>query len=68
MAKQLFGDADPVGQLIRIRKVPFTVIGVLERKGQSLMGQDQDDVILVPMTTARNRVFGDPQGKLRASA
>ena len=65
VAKQLFGDADPVDQQIRIRKVPFTIVGVLEKKGQSMMGQDQDDVILVPLATARNRLFGNPQGKLR---
>jgi putative ABC transport system permease protein len=58
VAHNLFGDADPIGQVIRIRKVPFTVIGVLESKGQSLMGQDQDDVILMPISTARNRVLG----------
>ena len=65
VAQQLFGDADPVDQQVRIRKVPFTIVGVLERKGQSMMGSDQDDVILVPLTTARNRLFGNPQGKLR---
>jgi putative ABC transport system permease protein len=65
VAKQLFGDADPVDQQVRIRKVPFIIVGVLDKKGQSMMGQDQDDVILVPLTTARNRLFGNPQGKLR---
>ena len=65
VAKQLFGDADPVDQQVRIRKVPFTIVGVLDKKGQSMMGTDQDDVILVPLTTARNRLFGNPQGKLR---
>ncbi len=65
VAKQLFGDADPVDQQIRIRKVPFTIVGMLDKKGQSMMGTDQDDVILVPLTTARNRLFGNPQGKLR---
>jgi len=64
-AKQLFGDIDPVDQTIRIRKVPFTVIGVLDRKGQSMMGQDQDDVVMLPLNTARNRLFGNTQGKLR---
>ncbi|HZW23808.1 ABC transporter permease [Noviherbaspirillum sp.] len=64
-AKQLFGDLDPVDQTIRIRKVPFTIIGVLERKGQSMMGQDQDDVVMLPLSTARNRLFGNTQGKLR---
>ncbi|MBI4190858.1 MAG: ABC transporter permease [Betaproteobacteria bacterium] len=65
VANALFGDTDPVEQPIRIRKVPFTVIGVLERKGQSLMGQDQDDVILMPISTARKRVLGQSQAKLR---
>jgi putative ABC transport system permease protein len=58
VARQLFGDSDPVDQAIRIKRVPFTVIGVLETKGQSLMGTDQDDVILVPLSTARTRVIG----------
>jgi putative ABC transport system permease protein len=58
VVRNLFGDGDPVGQVIRIRKVPFVVIGTLGRKGQSLLGQDQDDVILMPITTARNRVLG----------
>jgi len=65
VAKQLFGDADPVDQQVRIRKVPFIIVGLLEKKGQSMMGTDQDDVILVPLATARNRLFGNPQGKLR---
>lgn len=65
VAMQLFGDMDPLDQTIRIRKVPFTVVGVLERKGQSMLGQDQDDVIMVPLSTARNRLFGNTQGKLR---
>jgi putative ABC transport system permease protein len=54
----LFGSIDPIGQIIRIKKIPFTVIGVLESKGQSLVGQDQDDVIYVPITTAQKRIFG----------
>ena len=65
VARNLFGDADPIGQVIRIRKVPMVVIGTLERKGQSMMGQDQDDVILMPISTARNRVLGRGAGKLR---
>ena len=65
VARNLFGDTDPVGQVVRIRKVPFTVIGTLEKKGQSLMGQDQDDVILMPISTARNRVLGQGAGRLR---
>ena len=58
VARQLFGTADPLDQMIRIKRVPFTVIGVLETKGQSLMGTDQDDVILMPISTARTRVLG----------
>ncbi|HSA89001.1 MAG TPA: ABC transporter permease [Burkholderiales bacterium] len=58
VARQLFGDADPLDQSIRIKRVPFTVIGVLDVKGQSLMGTDQDDLVLVPIKTARSRVLG----------
>ena len=58
VARQIFAGVDPLGQVIRIRRVPFTVIGVLEGKGQSLMGTDQDDIILMPLTTARKRVLG----------
>jgi putative ABC transport system permease protein len=65
VARNLFGDSDPIGQVIRIRKVPFTVIGTLQRKGQSLMGQDQDDVILMPISTARNRVLGGGAARQR---
>jgi putative ABC transport system permease protein len=66
VARTLFGDGEPIGQIIRVRKVPMEVIGVLERKGQSLQGQDQDDVILMPITTARNRILGGTQAKLRS--
>ncbi len=65
VAEQLFGDADPMDQVIRVRKIPMTVIGVLEKKGQNSMGQDQDDVIFVPITTYRNRIQGGNAGKLR---
>src|SRR5512143_766745 len=54
----LFGDQHPVGQTIRIKNVPFTVIGVLARKGQSAQGQDQDDTIIIPVTTAQKKLFG----------
>ncbi len=64
-AQQLFGDIDPVDQVIRVRKVPLTVIGVLGRKGQNSLGQDQDDIILMPISTARNRVLGQAQGRLK---
>ncbi|HEX6005164.1 MAG TPA: ABC transporter permease [Burkholderiales bacterium] len=66
VARNLFGDADPLGQTVRVRKVPMQVIGVLERKGQSLGGQDQDDVMLMPISTARNRVLGGNLAKLRS--
>ncbi len=64
-AQQLFGDADPVDQVVRVRKVPLTIIGVLERKGQNALGQDQDDIVLMPISTARARVLGQAQGRLR---
>ncbi len=56
--RELFGDLDPVGQSIRLGRVPFTVVGVLESKGQGGWGQDQDDVVLVPLETARRRLMG----------
>jgi putative ABC transport system permease protein len=58
VADNLFGGIDPVGQVIRIKNVPFTVIGVLAPKGQSTQGQDQDDTIIVPLTTAQKKLFG----------
>ena len=54
----LFGGLDPVGQIVRIKKIPFTVIGILESKGQDPRGQDQDDAIYVPVTTAQKKLFG----------
>jgi putative ABC transport system permease protein len=58
IVENLFGGIDPVGQIIRIKKVPFTVIGVLSSKGQSTWGQDQDDTVIVPLTTAQKMLFG----------
>jgi putative ABC transport system permease protein len=58
VVQQLFGDEDPLGKTIRIRNSPFVVIGVLARKGQSMDGRDQDDTILVPLTTAQRTLFG----------
>ncbi len=58
-AKQLFGSSDPVGARIRVNRVPFTVIGVLQSKGQSGFGQDQDDTVLIPISTMRNRIRGN---------
>lgn len=54
----LFGDLDPVGKTIRIAGMPFKVAGILQKKGQSGMGQDQDDSILIPITTAQKKLFG----------
>jgi len=57
--EQLFGaDVDPVGQIIRINNQPFTVVGVMASKGQSGMGQDQDDVVYVPYTTVMKKLRG----------
>ncbi len=56
VADNLFGSADPVGNIIRIKKIPFTVIGVLDRKGQSPQGQDQDDAVFVPLRTAQRNL------------
>lgn len=58
VVKELFAGEDPLGTSIRIKNVPFQVVGVLSRKGQSSMGRDQDDVVLIPMNTARNRIVG----------
>ncbi|MES2889708.1 MAG: ABC transporter permease [Pseudomonadota bacterium] len=65
VVQQLFGDADPIGQTIRVRQVPLEVIGVLGRKGQNALGQDQDDVVLVPLSTFRNRILGTSYGRLK---
>ncbi|MCU0581816.1 MAG: ABC transporter permease [Syntrophales bacterium] len=54
----LFGSSNPIGQVVRIKKLPFTVIGVLAEKGQSMQGQDQDDIIYIPVTTAQKKIFG----------
>ena len=56
VARQLFPDADPVGQQVRVKNIPFTVIGVLARKGANLVGQDQDNILLMPYTTVRKRL------------
>jgi putative ABC transport system permease protein len=54
----LFGNQDPVGKTMRIKNLPFVVIGVLERKGQNLDGRDQDDAVLIPITAAQTKLFG----------
>jgi putative ABC transport system permease protein len=58
VADELFGAIDPVGKIVRIKNVPFRVMGVLKPKGQSMTGQDQDDVVYLPITTAQRKLFG----------
>ena len=58
VADKLFGGRDPVGEVVRIRGIPCTVIGLLAAKGTNMMGHDQDDVVIVPYTTAMRRLFG----------
>jgi putative ABC transport system permease protein len=69
--RELFADEDPLGQSLRIGKVPFTVVGVLAPKGQGGFGQDQDDVVMEPLETARRRLSGAggaPPGSVRQIA
>ncbi|MDD3343553.1 MAG: ABC transporter permease [Sulfurospirillaceae bacterium] len=58
VAQNLFGDNDPVGKMIRIKQSPYIVVGVLGKKGQSLDGRDQDDTVIIPITTAQTKLFG----------
>ncbi len=58
VATNLFGDASPVGQVVRIQNAPYVVVGLLKPKGMSMMGSDQDDVVLVPWTSALVRLTG----------
>jgi putative ABC transport system permease protein len=67
VAQELFGYSDPVGETIRIKNIPFQVIGVLEPKGESSWGRDQDDVVMVPVTTAQKRLFGMPRPDMVSS-
>jgi putative ABC transport system permease protein len=66
VADTLFGGADATGETIRVKNVPLTVVGVLARKGQSTQGQDQDDAILIPLSTAKQKVLGTTQANPRA--
>ena len=66
VAENLFGDSDPTGQVVIIKNVPFTVAGVLTPKGQSPTGQDQDDVILLPISTATQKVLGANKANAKA--
>ena len=58
VAEKLFGTQNPVGQIIRVKRIPFRVIGLLTEKGQTTFGQDQDDTVVVPFTTAQKRLMG----------
>ncbi len=66
VAEELFGTDDPIGQKLRLGSVPVTVIGLLERKGPAARGGDQDDRILIPLSTAQIRVLGSSVNKLRS--
>ena len=65
VAENLFGEEDPVGREIRIRQTSFEVIGVMARKGQNPMGQDQDDAVFIPYWTARRSVMGASRANAR---
>ncbi len=58
VARKIFQTADPINQTVRIKSIPFTVIGVLESKGANMVGEDQDDIVLMPYTTVRKRLVG----------
>ncbi len=58
VAENLFGSEDPLGKVVRIKKVPFKVVGILDRKGQSPQGSDQDDIVYVPLTAAQRKLLG----------
>jgi len=69
VATNLYPGIDPVGAQLQIRNVPFTIVGVLATKGQNAGGQDQDDVVLVPYTTAQSRLAGNTRiGQVLVSA
>ncbi len=65
VAQELFGDADPIDQFVRVRTVPVQIVGVLARKGQNSMGQDQDDILVLPIATFRNRLQGGSPGNVK---
>jgi len=64
-AQELFGEQDPVGEMIRIQNAPFTVVGVLKSKGTSISGSDNDDNVIVPYTIAMKRLMGRQTGLRR---
>ncbi len=69
VATRLFGADTPaedmIDRTVRVRRVPMVVVGIAAKKGQSAVGQDQDEIVFVPLNTARTRLFGLPQGTLR---
>jgi putative ABC transport system permease protein len=65
VAQQLFGEADPIDQVIRLNRVPVTIVGLLGKKGLSAAGHDQDDAVVVPINTFRSRVQGTGGGRLK---
>lgn len=60
--EELFSGSDPIGQKIRINKVPFTIVGLLKEEGKGTMGQDQDDILIAPYLTIQNRLYGYRRG------
>ena len=60
VATNLYGDEDPTGKQVRIKGVPFLVIGLLEAKGRSAQGTDQDDAVFLPFSTAQRKILGNP--------
>jgi putative ABC transport system permease protein len=67
LADELFDGHAPLGQILRIGNVPFTIIGVLDKKGQGAAGRSQDDVVFIPLSTAQSRVLGAVQGGMRSA-
>ena len=59
VVRELFGDEDPIGKIIRIKQAPFEIIGVLAAKGQSLDGRDQDDIVMVPISSAQQKIHSN---------
>jgi putative ABC transport system permease protein len=66
VVRELFGGGSAIGAQIRVKNVPFEIIGVMAKKGQSMGGSDQDDLILLPLQTARQRVIGTSRAKTRS--